>query len=132
MFGLGLGVSYGATRDPGQSKFRTFGYGREKSSSILAFVEELGIFGTSLYFIFLLNVLFLFLEAFKSAKKNEVKLLYIYVGNITGLFLISIAEAYWVAPGSMEFPMWYTLLGGSMGLSRKLISTKQLKLKENN
>lgn len=128
LFGLGLGVSDGAIFEGFSNGLSLFGYSREKSNSILASIEEIGLIGTLLYVMFLLSVILKVLYALKIADENQTRYLYIIFAGIIGLLVTSLAEAFLLSPGSMELPLLISFLGAASGSSRKIIQTKSINL----
>ena len=128
LFGLGFGVSDGALYKGFSNKLTLVGYSREKSSSILASIEEIGLVGTVLYILFISSVILKVLYALKIADENQTKFLYVILAGIVALLVVSIAEAYLLSPGSMELPLFYSFIGTATGSSRKIIQTKSIKL----
>ena len=130
IFGLGFGVSYGAEFKGLSNNLSLVGYSREKTNSILASIEEIGLIGTSLYAMFIVSVIRKLLNALDIADKNQTRFLFITFAGIIALLVISLAEAFLLSPGSMQLPLLYSFLGAAMGSSRKIIQTKILKLKK--
>ena len=128
IFGLGLGVSDGAFFEGFSKSLSLFGYSREKSNSILASIEEIGLIGTLLYLMFLLSVILKVLYAFKLSDENQTRFLYVILAGIIALLVSSLAEAFLLSPGSMELPLLYSFIGVASGSSRKIIQTKNIKL----
>ncbi len=117
LFGVGYGVSAGDTSFEGGLTAQK--YGREKSSTQLAIVEETGLVGLVLY-LMLLTALFRPLAfAYLREKTPDMKVaLGIVTGALTGFTLEGLLEAWWVAPGSAESVYFWGLAGVALGLAR--------------
>ena len=120
--GLGYGVSFGYKKKwkVGMSTCEQI-YGREKSFSQLAIVEEAGVIGLTLYFLLLFSFYKRLMFGFRKAgnQKNKVAI-GIALGAITGLLAHSCFEAWWGAPGSPECAVFLAMVGVSMGLVNKV------------
>jgi O-antigen ligase len=116
-FGAGYGVTVGETDFQGGAT--AVGYGREKGNTQLAIVEETGIVGLGLYFILLLALFVPLVRAHLREKNTDIKVvLGIVIGALAGLTVMSIFEAWWVAPGSAESAYFWSLAGVGFGLTR--------------
>ena len=100
LFGLGFGVSDGVEFKGLSNNLSLVGYSREKTNSILASIEEIGLIGTSLYAMFILSVILKLLDALKIADENQTKFLFITFAGVIALLVTSIAEAFLLSPGS--------------------------------
>jgi hypothetical protein len=118
-FGAGYGVTVGETDFQGGAT--AVGYGREKGNTQLAIVEETGIVGLVLYFILLLALFMPLLRAHLREKNPDIKVvLGIVIGALAGLTVMSVFEAWWVAPGSAESAYFWSLAGVGLGLTQSL------------
>jgi O-antigen ligase len=119
-FGAGYGVTVGETDFQGGAT--AVGYGREKGNTQLAIVEETGIVGLGLYFILLLALFVPLVRAHLREKNTDIKVvLGIVIGALAGLTVMSIFEAWWVAPGSAESAYFWSLAGVGFGLTRSWV-----------
>jgi O-antigen ligase len=117
-FGAGYGVSVGSDEAELDSAVSTVGYGREKGSSHLAIIEEIGLVGLGLYAA-LMFVLFRALRAGYKASNGEARIvLGLLIGTLFGLQLQSILEAWWLSPGSPEFVLFWVTAGAGLALAR--------------
>ena len=118
-FGAGYGITVGQTDFQGGAT--AVGYGREKGNTQLAIVEETGIVGLGLYS-FLLFALFVRLVRAHLREKNaDIKvMLGIVIGALAGLIIMSVFEAWWVAPGSAKSAYFWSLAGVGLGLTQSL------------
>jgi|APSaa5957512535_1039671.scaffolds.fasta_scaffold06054_3 hypothetical protein len=117
-FGNGYGVS------AGQSDFvgglTAAGYGREKGNTQLAVWEETGIVGLCLYVLIIASLFMKLLVSYQRVRELKLRIqLAIIIGMQFGLFVQSIFEAWWVAPGSPEAVYFWALTGVSIGLLDK-------------
>jgi O-antigen ligase len=118
-FGAGYGITVGETNFQGGAT--AGGYGREKGNTQLAIVEETGIVGLVLYFILLLALFMPLLRAHLREKNPDIKVvLGIVTGALAGLTVMSVFEAWWVAPGSAESAYFWSLAGIGLGLTQSL------------
>jgi O-antigen ligase len=118
-FGAGYGVTVGETDFQGGAT--AVGYGREKGNTQLAIVEETGVVGLGLYFILLLALFLPLVRAHLREKNTDIKVvLGIVIGALAGLTVMSVFEAWWVAPGSAESAYFWSLAGVGLGLTRSL------------
>jgi O-antigen ligase len=118
-FGAGYGVTVGETAFQGGAT--AVGYGREKGNTQLAIVEETGIVGLGLYFILLVALFVPLVRAHRREKNTDSKvMLGIVIGALAGLIVMSVFEAWWVAPGSAESAYFWSLAGLGRGLTRIL------------
>jgi O-antigen ligase len=118
-FGAGYGVTVGEADFQGGAT--AVGYGREKGNSQLAIVEETGIVGLGLYFILLFALFVPLVRAHLREKTADTKvMLGIVIGALAGLTVMSIFEAWWVAPGSAESAYFWSLAGVGLGLTQSL------------
>jgi O-antigen ligase len=115
-YGGGYGVTIGDTVF--QGGFTAVGYGREKGNAQLAIVEETGVVGLALYAILLVTLFARLVSAHRHEKNRDVKVtLGIITGALAGLTLMSVFEAWWVAPGSAESAYFWSLAGVGLGLA---------------
>ena len=114
--GLGYGVSTGDSAFFGG--YTAVGYGREKGNSQLAVVEETGIVGLALLLLLISAIFLEIWTAFRRCRKQDQRMqLGLVLGGFIGLTLHSIFEAWWVAPGSLEFTYFWALAGAGLGLA---------------
>lgn len=114
--GGGYGVSIGDDSWKGGS-FTSFGYGREKGNTQMAIIEETGVVGLVLYVMMLCSLFFyLFTKFLTIVDKDTRTALGIFMGALTGMVLQTVFEAWWVAPGSPESPLFWALAGAALGL----------------
>ena len=109
-----IGAGYGVT--VGQQIFElgltSFGYGREKGNSQLAIAEETGLVGLAMYFIFLATVSAAILRGIRISPDLDTRIMFgIMGGSWAGMFVNSVFEAWWVAPGSPEAVWFWSLTG---------------------
>lgn len=115
--GGGYGVSIGAGSWQGGS-FTTFGYGREKGNTQMAIVEETGVVGLALYAMMLFSLFFNLLTKYRIIVDKDIRTaLGICLGTLAGMVVQTVFEAWWVAPGSPESPMFWTLTGVALALA---------------
>jgi O-antigen ligase len=116
-FGAGYGVTVGDTAF--QGGVTAVGYGREKGNSQLGIVEETGLVGLGLYSIVLLTLFTRLVSAHRREKNSDMKVvLGIVTGSLAGLIVMSLFEAWWVAPGSAESAYFWSLAGVGLGLAQ--------------
>ncbi len=114
-FGAGYGVTVGDTSF--QGGLTAVGYGREKGNTQLAIVEETGVVGLVLYSILLATLFRLLISAYLRESSGDMKVaLGILTGCLAGFTLMSVFEAWWVAPGSPEAAYFWALAGVGLGL----------------
>jgi len=122
-FGGGYGVTIGEGNDF-TGALSSYGYGREKGNAQLGIIEETGLIGLVLYFI---STFWVIIGVQKRLKKcidaKEKKLLGIIIGTLLGLFLSSLTEAWYNAPGSPESVYYWFIVGIAIGISKQDIST---------
>ncbi len=116
-YGAGYGVTVGETAF--QGGVTAVGYGREKGNSQLGIVEETGLVGLGLYSIVLLTLFTRLVSAHRREKNSDMKVaLGIVTGSLAGLIVMSVFEAWWVAPGSAESAYFWSLAGVGLGLAQ--------------
>jgi O-antigen ligase len=119
-FGAGYGVTIGDTTF--QGGLTAVGYGREKGNAQLAIVEETGVVGLAFYLILLLTLFTRLVSAHMREKNSDIKVaLGIATGCLAGLTLMSVFEAWWVAPGSAESAYFWSLAGVGLGLAQSSV-----------
>lgn len=117
--GAGFGVTVGDTKFGGG--LTAVGYGREKGNAQLAIIEETGIIGFGLYLILFLTLFTRLILAHKREKNSDLKvILGIITGSLAGFTVMSVFEAWWVAPGSAESAYFWTVAGVGLGLARRM------------
>ena len=117
--GGGFGVTIGETRF-GFTNLGSVGYGREKSNSQLAIVEETGLIGFGLYCLLLVVLLKKTIGCYLKLRGHEKVMMGLVLGALIGLLVQSFFEAWWDAPGSPEAIYFWTLFGIAAGLMRSL------------
>jgi O-antigen ligase len=121
--GLGYGVSTGDTSFSGE--YTSVGYGREKGNSQLAVIEETGIIGLALFLMLALVILIELWSAFRSCRDRDKRTqLGLLLGGFIGATLHGIFEAWWVAPGSVEFAYFWAVSGVALGLAQTIHSRR--------
>lgn len=114
-FGGGYGVSIGAGEWKGG--WTAIGYTREKGNSLLAIIEEIGIMGLILCILLWVSLGKHLLSAFRMAKDPQDRVaIGLVIGFLTGILAQSQFEAWWVAPGSPEAVIFWSLAGVGLGL----------------
>lgn len=115
--GGGYGVSIGSKAWEGGT-FTSVGYGREKGNAQMAIVEETGVVGLALYVMMIFSFFSALLARYLTIVDKDIKAaLGISMGVLGGMVLQSFFEAWWVAPGSPESPVFWTLAGAALGLA---------------
>jgi hypothetical protein len=110
LLGLGYGVS--ASFTDFQFGFTSEAYGREKGNSQLAVWEETGIVGLGFYAFAIIAFVMELLHTFKRLPTTRFKVQYGLLGGLcVGLLIHSIFEAWWTAPGSPEFAIFFATAG---------------------
>lgn len=118
--GGGFGVAIGMTR---LNEFSAFSASRnrEKGSSALAVLEEIGVVGFFLYVLVLLMTVLRPIRAARRTKDYDLSiLLYLVAGTLLGLIFNSQFEAWWLAPGGAATPYYWCLTGVALGLSARV------------
>lgn len=116
------GLGYGATAGDAtfQGGFTAVGYGREKGNAQLAIVEETGLVGFAFYCLLLATLFTRLVSAFRREPNRDGKvILGIVTGALAGLTVMSIFEAWWVAPGSPESAYFWSLAGVGLAVAQK-------------
>lgn len=117
--GAGYGVSIGANAFAGG--LTAVGYGREKGNTQLAIVEETGVVGLILYLSALGLMFRELITSFMGSSNLDAKvLLALLTGALMGLTVQSFFEAWWVAPGSLESALFWSMMGVALGLARRI------------
>jgi O-antigen ligase len=120
-----FGVGYGATAGDMtfQGGMTAVGYGREKGNTQLAIIEETGIVGLVLYLVMLFALFKRLVLAHRRERTPELKVaLGIIIGALAGLTVMSVFEAWWVAPGSAESAYFWSLAGVGLGLTPRPVA----------
>lgn len=115
-----LGGGYGVTigYDAWAGGLTAVGYGREKGSSQLAIAEETGLVGLFFYSVLMVSVISSLVMSLKAAREIDTRVaLSLCLGVVTGLFLNSCFEGWWVAPGSFEYVAFWSVAGVGSGIS---------------
>jgi len=117
--GLGYGVSTGDSIFFGG--YTAVGYGREKGNSQLAVVEETGIVGLALLLLLISTIFLEIWTAFRRCRNRDQRMqLGLVLGGFIGSTLHAIFEAWWVAPGSVEFAYFWAIAGVGLGLAHTI------------
>lgn len=120
LLGLGFGVSYGSVMQDSSLKLTAVGYSREKGSSLFAIIEETGLIGALLYILLIFELFKRLRLGMKYAQSQEEKSLIITImAFLIGFVLQSQVEAWWVAPGAMEFTYFFFVAGLGYGFYLK-------------
>ena len=121
LLGLGYGVALGEYDF--EPALTAMNYGREKGNTPLAVVEETGLIGLTLY-LSLIAMLFweLAMAFWKVRNKDEKTMLGIVIGMLFGLTVHSMFEAWWVAPGSVEFGLFWAIAGAGCAMAQAVIN----------
>lgn len=115
--GGGYGVSIGSNAWEGGT-FTSVGYGREKGNAQMAIVEETGVVGLALYIMMLFSLFSALISRYRTIADKDIKAaLGIFMGALAGMVIQSAFEAWWVAPGSPESPIFWTLAGAALGIA---------------
>ena len=114
-FGGGYGVTIGETEF--KQGLTAVGYGREKGNSQLAIWEETGLVGLFLYSLLIITIITELMLAYRRSRNlNTRTQLAILLGMQCGMFVQSVFEAWWVAPGSPEAAYFWALTGVCLGV----------------
>lgn len=134
VFGVGNGISTGADPAGYEGGFSSVGYGREKGSSVLAIVEEIGLVGLIITTLFVITLL---ISALKIQKylggRTPIRVaLLMMVGLFIGMAVHCNFEAWWVSPGSAESVFFWGVSGILFGIvsqiqSARISSTTQVR-----
>lgn len=122
MLGVGYGVSVGDDHFDMQG-LRANNYGREKSNSQMAVIEETGWVGFSLYLLVIYSIYCQAFRVHRLLKSNQRVLMGIMLGAVSGMLVQSIFEGWWSAPGSPESVFFWGMVGTLLGyaeLTRRL------------
>jgi hypothetical protein len=115
-FGVTIGEAYsgriGASISSGQ-------YGREQGNSQLALIEQTGWTGLVLYGILIACILGEIFGAFGRRNRMDRVALGLLGGGVLGMLVQSVFEAWWVAPGSVEFAIFWALNGAFVAVKRR-------------
>lgn len=123
-FGLGYGAAVGQTEFNFDHGLTAYCYGREKSNSQLAIIEETGIVGFVFYLILLTTIFANVITLYLKVREPELRVLIgIIGGSLVGILFGSIFEAWWGAPGGPESIYFWSLIGLIRGL--EIIINKQ-------
>jgi hypothetical protein len=149
LFGLGYGISKKPGNDLviGHYEYEGKVYVREKMIGSLALIEETGVVGLILFLAPLGYVLWELIKNIKYLSaffihpshrhtgledwRNKLKIINI---KLEAAFLIGVlvafcfhaqVEAWWVGVGSIELPIFYTIMGNAVGSSKFAVSSPQ-------
>lgn len=116
IWGVGYGVSSGYTDF--NLGLTAKEYGREKGNSQLGVWEETGIVGLVLYACLIFALVIVIHSSLQHATTAQMKAQVALIGGLcVGLLVQSVFEAWWGAPGSQEFVVFFAALGVLTGLS---------------
>jgi hypothetical protein len=118
-----MGAGYGVTIGGGsfQGGLSAVGYGREKGNSQLAIWEETGLVGLALYLLVLFTLFTELVKGMRSLHDVDDRMAYfLLLGGLAGILLMSVFEAWWVAPGSPEAVWFWATTGVSLEVARQL------------
>jgi hypothetical protein len=109
ILGLGYGVSAPEIKTPELtgSHYEDGRYIREKGSSILAVIEETGFVGLIL---FLLPLIYILLNSFRIKYLKFTNHHAILISALVSLLIHAQFEAWWVGPGSIQFPIFLIIV----------------------
>lgn len=109
VLGLGYGVSAPEIKTPALtgSHYEDGRYIREKGNSILAVIEETGFVGLIL---FLLPVIYISLKSFRIKYLKFTDNHAILISALVSLLIHAQFEAWWVGPGSIQFPIFLIIV----------------------
>lgn len=116
-YGVTIGESFhgeiGATISSGQ-------YGREQGNTQLAILEQTGLIGFALYLILIASIFWTFVSGLRSARIVVDRVaIGLMGGMLFGMLIMSVFEAWWVAPGSAESATFWMLLGAMLCVTRR-------------
>ena len=110
LLGLGYGVAAGFTDF--QFGLTSNTYGREKGNSQLAVWEETGFVGLVLYGFLMVALALELSSTFARMPTAQLRVQYALLGGLcVGLLAQSVFEAWWTAPGSAEFTIFFSAIG---------------------
>ncbi len=119
IFGLGFGVSYGF--DDYALSASASHYGREKTNSALALIEEVGLAGAALFAGMLLLVTRGAVLAARHARhRSDRVLMALLLGYLAALFTHAQFEAWLLSPGGAATPAFWTALGMTTALAKRI------------
>jgi O-antigen ligase len=117
--GVGYGISAGWETGDFQAGVTSVGYGREKGNSQLAIVEETGLVGLGLSLLVVVVVFRKLARGYRAAPSRDAKVLIgLVMGTLAGLLVQSVFEAWWDAPGSPEFVLFWVMTGVGLGVAQ--------------
>lgn len=95
-------------------------YKREKASTALAILEEQGWLGLIITAVWLWSFFWFVIRQYRAAPQGTERLqMGIYIALLIGLVLVSMFEAWWVSPGSLESLVFWAVAGLTYGLGRR-------------
>jgi len=125
LLGFGYGISVGDTTG-WNGALTTVGLTREKGSSQLAILEELGVVGFGLYLMLMLSIVVAIMSSPVSGTMR-----YPFVAFVIGMIAHSAFESYFTAPGASEtVTFWLTvgLMFGSLSAGRDKVKAQLSRL----
>ena len=116
-FGVTIGESFvgtiGASISSGQ-------YGREHGNSQLALIEQTGWIGLAIYGALIVTIC---VEIFSGSGRNappaHLVAIGLLAGSVLGALIQSCFEAWWVAPGSVEFAIFWAVVGAFIAVKAR-------------
>jgi hypothetical protein len=117
LLGGGYGVTIGE-KFYGEigSTISTGKYGREQGNSQFAIIEQSGLIGFVIYLTLIASIGWSLVSGFSRSLVEEDRVaIGLMGGMIFGMLILSIFEAWWVAPGSVESASFWMLIGALVG-----------------
>ena len=116
-YGVTIGEAFqgdiGTTISSGQ-------YGREQGNTQLAILEQTGVIGFALYLILIASIGGALVSGLRCARVEADRVaIGLMGGMLFGMLVMSVFEAWWVAPGSVESATFWMLLGALLGTIRR-------------
>lgn len=95
-------------------------YGREQGNTQLAILEQTGLIGFGLYLMLIVAIIWIFISGLRGARIAVDRVAIGLLGGLLfGMLIMSVFEAWWVAPGSAESATFWMLLGALLGITRR-------------
>ncbi len=115
-FGIGYGISSGESWE-WNWELTSVGFGREKGSSQLALLEEMGVVGLVLYGLLLGGIFLVLVFEGRRARRVEgaTLLYYVMIGFVIASVAHSTFEAWFTSPGSPEACVFWAVVGLGIG-----------------
>jgi hypothetical protein len=116
-YGVTIGESFSGQIGPEISAGQ---YGREQGNTQLAILEQTGLIGFGLYLALVLSIVISLTHSLHRAQAGSDKVaIGLLGGTITGLLVMSIFEAWWVAPGAPESATFWLLVGALLAACKR-------------